>query len=343
MSTTLTLQLPAPAQKRLPVLDELKGLAIILIVLYHAGGVLVWQNLLHGDVGVDMFVIISGIGLTLGGSYTNAQSFLLRRFSRILPAYWVALAFYWALNSYFLQHHYTPLNIGLHFLGVHACFGDQYAMGINDSFWFITLILFLYCQYCIVRRWLAQPDRLLVVGMGTSVGLALICFYWNQPAVFGHLTLRLPGFFIGLVVGESLRRGRLEIPLSWQLGLAVFIYFYVPYTQGIIIYSPLVGGALMLGYALGLRPGLSARAQNRLGAILEFFGRYSLEIFLFHQPLIREYVYYSLGRFLHIVQPSSLQLIGAMTVGFALTLLISVELHRFINWLLFNRKGALPA
>ena len=97
MSTTLTLQLPAPAQKRLPVLDELKGLAIILIVLYHAGGVLVWQNLLHGDVGVDMFVIISGIGLTLGGSYTNAQSFLLRRFSRILPAYWVALAFYLSL------------------------------------------------------------------------------------------------------------------------------------------------------------------------------------------------------------------------------------------------------
>ena len=58
----LKLELPAPVTGRLAVLDELKGLAIILVILYHAGGVLVWSNDFHGDVGVDIFVILSGIG-----------------------------------------------------------------------------------------------------------------------------------------------------------------------------------------------------------------------------------------------------------------------------------------
>ena len=335
----LNIQIPIPAEKRLPVLDELKGVAIILIILYHAGGTLVWQNLVHGDVGVDMFVIISGIGLTYGGTYTGAKNFLWRRFSRILPAYWVALALYVGLNTYFLQHHYTPLNIGLHVLGIHGFFGDQYAMGINDSFWFITLILFLYAMFCVVRRWLPQPDRLLFIGMTLSVTLALACFYWNQPAVFGHESLRVPGFFFGLIIGQALRTGRLELPLGWPLGAALFIYFYVPYTQGIIIYSPLVGLAVMMGYGLALRPALSAEARRVTGNVLGFFGRYSLEIFLLHQPLIREYVYYCLGRFFQLPQPSPVQVIAAMTVGLLVTLGLSVELHRLLNRL-FTRKPA---
>jgi peptidoglycan/LPS O-acetylase OafA/YrhL len=40
----LKIELSGPVSGHLPVLDELKGLAIGLIVLYHAGGVLVWNN-----------------------------------------------------------------------------------------------------------------------------------------------------------------------------------------------------------------------------------------------------------------------------------------------------------
>lgn len=341
--SVLTLQIPVPAQKHLPELDELKGLAIILVVLYHAGGTLVWQNLVHGDVGVDMFVIISGLGLALGGRYTDARSFLWRRFARIMPTYWVALAFYVVGNSHFLEHHYTAVNVGLHALGIHAFFGDQYAMSINASFWFITLILFLYGLYCVMRPWLAQPDWLLFLGAAVSAGLALLYFKWNQPSVFGHLALRVPGFFLGLLIGETLRRGRLELPLGWPLGLALCLFFYVPYTQGIIFYSPFVALALMLGYSVGLRPGLSAGVRTRTGAILGFFGRYSLEIFLLHQPLIREYVYYCLGRFFQLPQPTPAQLIAGMAVGLALTLVLSVELQRLISRLPFDRKVAIPS
>ena len=89
----LKIELPSSIHGRLPVLDELKGLAILLVVLYHAGGVLVWQNLLHGDLGVDIFVILSGIGLTLSARTATEPTvtFMRRRLVRIMPAYWIAL------------------------------------------------------------------------------------------------------------------------------------------------------------------------------------------------------------------------------------------------------------
>ena len=56
------------------------------MVIYHAGGVLVWQNLLHGDLGVDIFVILSGVGLALSQRSEPPVAFMRRRLIRIMPA-----------------------------------------------------------------------------------------------------------------------------------------------------------------------------------------------------------------------------------------------------------------
>jgi len=128
-----TLSLDRPVAGRLPVLDELKGLAIVLVLLYHAGGALLWRNLLHGDLGVDIFVILSGVGLVLGsGADAPAGTFLKRRLRRILPTYWLLLTAYLVLNTHYLQHRYTGFNIAVHYLGIHGWFGDGYAMSSND-------------------------------------------------------------------------------------------------------------------------------------------------------------------------------------------------------------------
>lgn len=343
MPPTLKLELPPVASRRLPEIDELKGLAILLVVVYHAGGTLVWRNLVHGDLGVDIFVILSGIGLALGRPAAGAREFFGRRFWRIMPAYWVTLTAYWALNSHFLQKQYSTAEITLHYLGIHAFFGDVYAMGINDSFWFITLILGLYALFYAVRNLLADPGRLLLVGGAVSVAMAFVYFHTGQSGIFSHLALRLPGFFLGLLAGILLRTGRLEVPLTGMLGTALFILSYVPYTVGVVFHTFVVGALVMLFYVLGLRPALPEPFRNRMSSVLQFFGRYSLEIFLIHQPLIREYVYYGLGRFFQINVPTAPQLIGGMVLGFALTLFLSVELQRTINRFLPKPPANRPA
>ncbi len=327
----LKLELPAPVTGRLAVLDELKGLAIILVILYHAGGVLVWSNDFHGDVGVDIFVILSGIGLAFGSRYDGAPAFLARRLSRIMPTYWIVLTAYLICDVHFLNKSYTGFNLVVHYLGIQGWFGDFYGMDINDSFWYVTLILSLYLVYCVFHGLMNSPGRLLLAGAALSLTVALLFFHAGQSGMFSHLGLRLPGFFVGLLIGRLLKDGRLDIEFGPSLVLAAFLLTYVPYTQGVIFYSYIVGLALMGGYVFGWKRIVPAIVERTTAVVLQFLGVLSLEIFLIHQPLIRDYNYYLHSRWLHDSAPSVSSRIAGMAIGVAVTLVISFELNRLVR------------
>lgn len=322
----LELRTPRAAAGRLAVLDELKGVAIILILLYHAGGVLVWNNYLHGDVGVDIFLLLSGLGLALGARTESAGAFFRRRVVRLMPAYWVVLAVYVLANTHFLQHHYSPLNLAAHALGVHALFGDAIGLGINDSFWFVTTILFLYGAFWLLHPLLDRLDRA-VFWMGLiSAAVAFAFFFTGQSGLMGHVGFRVPAFFTGMIAGHLLKNGRIELPLNAWSGVGLACFAYVPYTRGITFYSTFVALGLMALYAHALRPRLAANNPAVRG--LDFFGRHSLEIFLIHQPLMREYNYYLHGRWLNEPSPSAASLAAGMALAIGVTVLASIELHR---------------
>jgi len=335
----LKIELPAPVSGRLPVLDELKGLAIILVILYHAGGVLVWNNYLHGDIGVDMFVILSGLGLALGSHYKDARTFLARRYLRLMPAYWVILTLYVVCNQHFLQHDYSVLNLTVHYLGIHALLGDAWGLAINYSFWFISAILGFYLCYCPLHHLLDRPDRFLFWSALLSTGVALLLFFTGQAGLMGLLGFRMGGFFLGMLLGHVLKTGRLVLPLNTRLAWAFLIFSYVPYTCGITFVSALVALALMAAYVLAIRPRLPGPVGPPVTSGLAFLGVHSLEIFLIHQPLMREYNYYLHGRWFNVIRPSPFSLIVGMVIALAVTLLLSVELRRLLQKLPFPAKA----
>jgi peptidoglycan/LPS O-acetylase OafA/YrhL len=312
-------------------IDELKGAAILLIVLYHAGGVLVWQNFLHGDVGVDLFVILSGVGLALSTRVESAGAFLKRRLLRIYPVYWIVLALYLWANTHFLHLAYSTFNIVVHFLGIQAWFGDRIGLGVNDSFWFITLIVSLYLVYALLRPLLVRPDLIVLFGGLLSAVVAYTYFLTGQSACFGHVGLRLPGFFGGLLVGLLLKDGRIAVRLSPALAAGLVALVYVPYTHGIVFYSDIAAFSLAIGYIFLWRERAPARLVAATSGFLRFFGTYSLEIFLIHQPLIRDYNYYVRGRLFNDVNPSAMSLFLGMLIGLGITLIISIELHRALE------------
>jgi peptidoglycan/LPS O-acetylase OafA/YrhL len=325
--TPFRLALPAPAAGRIGVLDELKGVAILLVILYHAGGVLGIENVLHGETGVDIFVILSGVGLTLSTTWEKAGRFLLRRFLRIYPAYWIVLTAFLLANGYFLNRHISPVDIGLHYLGLQVLFGARYALSVNDSFWFITLIVSLYGLYVPLRRFTGRPDVLLFFGALVSLTSALLCFYGRQFVAFDHFSLRIPGFIVGLVIGRLLRTGCLEISLTPALACALLLFFYVPYTQGFVYASAWAGLAVMAAYAFILRPLLGAGVRS----VLKSVGDRSLEIFLIHQPLIREYNVYVLQRWFPGLGITPRTLLAGMCVALAVTWVLSVGLHGLLK------------
>jgi peptidoglycan/LPS O-acetylase OafA/YrhL len=202
----------------------------------------------------------------------------------------------------------------------------------------------LYCAYAALWRYRDRPDRMLFFGALLSAGLAEAYFHAGQSAAFGQFALRMPGFFLGLVAGRLLKAGRVEIPLSAYLGCAFLLYFYFPYTEGIIFVSSLVGMALIVGYALLLRPLVPAAGRSAL----IFLGEHSLEIFLIHQPLIREYNVFVLQRIIPSLHgggvPGPVALTIGMCVALWLTLEISAKLHRlFARFSGAGRGNLVPA
>lgn len=322
---------------RIPAFDELKGIAILLVVLYHAGGVLVWRNFLHGDLGVDIFVILSGTGLALSShGDESAGKFLFRRLRRIAPAYWLALGAYAVANYFVLERSLSPLDLGLHVLGIHGWFGDALGLSVNESFWFITLILSLYLLYLWFRR-LLSSESLLLAGALVAVAVSFTFFFAGQSAMFAHLGLRLPGFVLGILLGRLLRDGQLTFEVNATFGAALFVLVYVPYTQGIVFHTAVAGLALIATYTFWLRSKIPSGVAAPVQRALTFLGVHSLEIFLIHQPLLRDYNTILQIRWCHVSQPTPATLALGMIVALTVTLFLAVELKRLLDHLFASR------
>ena len=315
-----------PAAGRLGVLDELKGVAIVLVILYHAGGVMGWRNVLQGQVGVDLFVFLSGVGLALGTRREGALRFLLRRFWRIYPAYWIVLTGFLVADAHFLGWHFSGADIALHYLGLQALFGSVHEMSINDSFWFVTLIVCLYLLYAPLRRLMARPGWILLIGIAVSLAPAVAGLLSVQAAGFEHIAERVPGFFVGLLVGRRIRTGGLGLPLPWALLGCLALLVGVPYACGAGIDLALLSVAIAAAYAF-----LAARAlPGAARASLKFLGDRSLEIFLLHQPLIREYNVVVHARLFPGAPETPWALAAGIAIGLAVTLALSCGLHALL-------------
>src|ERR1700735_3086724 len=101
MTENLGSAAPGEREDRLQGIQALRGVAALMVVVYHVTRVavdrvdnlpssLVWKA---GEAGVDIFFAISG--LVMGITYYRRRSqdwrdFLSRRLTRIVPMYWLA-------------------------------------------------------------------------------------------------------------------------------------------------------------------------------------------------------------------------------------------------------------
>lgn len=335
----LEINLTPPAAGRSAAADELKGLAVGFIILFQAARVLVWHDYLRGALGLDMLVLLSGLGLASGASYDNARTFLLRQARRLLPAYWVVLTCYIVGNEVLLHRSYDPGNLVAHYLGLHILFGDGWGLAINESFWLISALLGFYVSYCPLHRLLDEPDRFVFWAAVISTGVVLLLALTGNPDLVGLLGMRTGGFFIGLLAGHVLRTGRLVVPLNARLALGLLIFAYLPFSSGLASASALVALTVMAAYVWWLRPRLNGLRGRAVARALAFLGTNWLEIFLIHAPLMRAYTYVVLARWFDLIRPGPATLMMGMAAAVAVTLVVSAHLHRLLQKLSFPAKA----
>ena len=151
-------------QQKLYGLDHLRALAIILVFFFHYQisifGHPAWLPSLVklGWTGVDLFFVLSGFLISSQLFHQIKQRgeicfkvFFLKRFFRILPAYWVVVAIYFCIPSFREKEALPTLwkfltftqNIGLD-LKATGTFSHAWSLCVEEHFYFfLPLILFL--------------------------------------------------------------------------------------------------------------------------------------------------------------------------------------------------------
>jgi peptidoglycan/LPS O-acetylase OafA/YrhL len=295
-----------------PDIDGLRGLAVILVVAYHA-----LPNLRTGGfVGVDVFFVISGYLITqlvLAGLRTRTFSlaeFYRRRVRRIVPALLVVLttccvvAWYlllpgelqwfgrslWRCAAFLANMFFA--SAGGYFARAEESFPllHLWSLGVEEQFYLVwPVLLMLAAKYGVT-------ERFLVIAIVTSLAIS-IWGAWYSPAQFFYYPVSR-GW--ELAVGGLLAARQLDAPrkrivgASTELvsqigslaGLALIIAGGVFWTAdkpvpGVWSVLPTVGAALLIAagggtsvnrWFLGNRP-------------MVFVGKISYPLYLWHWPL----------------------------------------------------------
>lgn len=266
------------------------GFAMIIVILFHIGETrhdTFWYCLCRcGNVGVDLFLFLSGIGLW--HSWTRQPSlrhFFWRRYVRIYPAWLVIACLYYIPR-------YTSGDLSLGFTVSEILFNWGFWHHDELIFWFVPSIMMLYtlapAYMVLIQRY--ESFRWL------PVAAILLCFmveYW-QPvhSAVGHLEIffsRIPIFLLGINAGEWVRQKRTLEPQGIWMVTVVFVMsavVCVNFEDGLrgrfplfierMAYIPLtVSMLLLLGRLFDALPQWVHRPFVLVGGI-------SLEIYLIH-------------------------------------------------------------
>ncbi len=280
---------------RHPALDELRGLAVLIVFLSHAAndGLLPgWLGDGAGQMGVQLFFMLSGfLMLRLYGDRpltgASARAFLLARAGRVLPVYWLVLAVSALAGAAGWAVHYQ-LGDGLVLAAAAALLvapQELWSVPVEAQFYLVFLALWAVVGgqgWRAALIWLVPGALLFAAAFRAGVtDLAL------APAF-------APAFLIGMWLAtvsppQALGRGLfpwlalalmvLNLPgLRGPLGLELWSGFYPA-----LWLDPFRLGAA----ALLLASAAAAPARWLGGSPLAALGVISYGFYLFHRPVLR--------------------------------------------------------
>ncbi len=238
------------AQSRIPELDGLRGIAILLVISFHylnnqlaygtnTVGRLLANATAFGWTGVDLFFVLSGflIGSILisnKGAQNYFKPFFARRIVRIIPAYFLALGVfililnlpYFQGNHFFHEGNVIPMwsyfamlhNVYMGFLNTlgNPALSITWSIGIEEQFY----IIFPFIVYFLKDRWL---PFLLIFLIITAMLLRSVTTGWIPAYVW--LPCRMDGLALGVLIAW----------LNQRIDLKAVVHKYKALLVGILI------------------------------------------------------------------------------------------------------------
>ena len=313
---------------------EQMGAAMLFVILFHVAldrGDPFYGLRRCGNVGVDIFLFLSGVGLWFSWVKTpDVLRFYRRRLLRIVPT-WIVVATAFYLPDYLGARRFSHSIVDL--------IGD---ITINWGFWLHDELTFWYVP-AIMALYLAAPwymrlvqNRPVYRWLPLLMVIWCVMVQWVLPIhhAVGHIEIfwsRVPIFFIGINFGEMVRtRRQLPSEAVWLLLVTFLMTFgtclyleqvrhgQFPLFVERMLYIPFTVCTVLVMNRIFRR---TPQWVNRL---FRFVGALSLEAYLIHIHFVLVYV-----------QPYHL--------GYWLTFLVTVAITLPIAWLLQRLIGLVTA
>ena len=303
-------------------MDVLKGIAIIAVVLYHAG----WCK--SGYLGVDVFLVLNGYFVVpqvirqIEDGHFNYFSFLEKKFFRLLPLVLFVSCISMAVG------HWGMLPNDYRYLSEETIASTLFVNNILQSIttqnywaaiyhkvlmhnWYLGLLMQFYVAFpllmLLMRHWMKSALLILTL-------LSLLLYLIPIDSI-GNKYYLLHYRFFEISVGGLIAMKSFHVARSWSymsLGLLLLMIFFGAFTIGErSMPFNLVGGTntiresflsrevlLLLTVIFTITYLLSSYKNEgfsilyQRSKILAPLGRMSLSVFLWHQPLFAFYRYF---------------------------------------------------
>jgi peptidoglycan/LPS O-acetylase OafA/YrhL len=318
-------------EKRLGVLDGLRGIAVLLVLWYHIWEIswlpapVDWLQFVPetGFIGVLLFFFLSGFVISypfvradIGAKQQPSWShFAWRRFTKIVPSYVLSIVVAYALG-YAQSQPYASTGPDLltHLLFVHTWFPQRFGT-INGVLWTLAVEVEFYCIFPLVWQAFKRAPWL------TAAVMIAVAFAWRTwmaqcclNTLFATYVENLPGyldiFAFGMIAayvyvrfGDRVRGSQLKLaaPIVFAAGTVLliellqnlFAFRTADQWQGVwqIDKRPLLGASFAL-VALGALMSPPVIQLLLDNPPLRFLATISYNLYLYHQLLARELLHW---------------------------------------------------
>jgi len=291
-------------------LDAIRVISALIIMLFHFNvnafstnqssfliGKLQYLGVSVGDMGVSLFIIISGAALMLSNSKEfSSIVFFKKRIIAIYPSFWVS---YLAVGIvFFIINGHTPGD-GQHWKFILSITGlDGYFLYRMQNYylvgeWFTGYIILTYLFFPLLRKGLIKAPMItwLIV---LALYIVLNYYYsdiFNVYETCNPLT-RLPDFLFGMTYAHYIVKDKEKV--NFSIIFAIFVLFCIYFIKPTSLYHPVMQtlGIALFAVLAGLCEKISPR--NGIRAYFTYFSGLSFLAFLVHHQII-----YALAKYLN--------------------------------------------
>lgn len=275
---------------------ELMGIATLLVVLDHSK-IFEWNGhfgilkklFSEGGMGVDIFLLLSGIGMYYSFAKSEDRGeFYKRRFWRIIPIYLPLAIFFLAIIEYLGQ--FNLINYILRVTTI--------SYWINEDgiywYWYVSYILVFYLIYPLIYKYLLKDVNPIIPIAFVLIVELIILIFFNQHYVktqlaFSRLPITILACYLGKYAYEEkevkvISIGALLVPFVLLRGIR--IAFVPEIYEAWVTFLVKTANMFFIVFFVYLYYGMRKKIFSFIKKVLQFFGKYSFEIYLIHVSLI---------------------------------------------------------